>query len=94
VPCGHARRLLAFDMRHVVIAALMFAVALLVTATSATLIQQWAMARHTPYEPAPLSAIAEQPREPVEAGNPAAADCDSPTFRLGSPFRIKKAGAL
>lgn len=62
-------------MRHFVIATFMFAAALLLTATAATLIQRWAIGRHVAHEPPPAA----------EAPEP-------PTFRLGSPFAVKKAG--
>lgn len=79
-------------MRHFVIAALMFTAALLLTATAATLIQRWATTQHVAYEPLPVPETTEPPRRPVNGRPAAGPDCETPTFRLGSPFAVKKTG--
>lgn len=80
-------------MRHFVIATFMFAAALLLTATAATLIQRWAIAQHVAHEPPPPAETAtELQRRPINGRPAAGPDCEAPTFRLGSPFTVKKAG--
>jgi hypothetical protein len=79
-------------MRHFVVATFMFAAALLLTATAATLIQRWAIAQHVAYEPPPAAETTEPQRRPVNGRPAAGPDCETPTFRLGSPFTVKKAG--
>ena len=71
----------------------MFAGAGLVTLIAATLVQQWATSRHTPYEPPEMQAVLEPPQVMGVNGvngKTSAGECGSGLFNLGSPFATRK----